>query len=170
MTISVPNADDFAPALSPDYHVVSFVRGSCPSSGAARRRDSLRCFAGNLVIDPCFRPPSGNDVGFALCLAGSPFGRRLLRIALTEPLQLLERHPQQGAEYPWAVQLDTERTCQLATGALGVVAGKVPDYYCGGGGALGNRVHEVGTHWWAWFTSSYTHPHWMKVGIRLAAF
>jgi hypothetical protein len=157
-------------SVSPGYHVVSFARGRCPVPGDAHRSDALRCFAGNLVIDPCFRAPNGDDIGFVLCLAGNPFGRRLLRITLAQPLPAMDKHPQSGAEFPFAVQLASERTCFIVNGALGVVAGKVPLYACGGGGALGSRIHESGTHWWAWFTASYSHPHWVKVGIRLAAF
>jgi hypothetical protein len=157
-------------SVASGYHVVSFARGQCPTTGDAHRRDALRCFAGNLVIDPCFRAPNGDDVGFALCLTGSPFGKRLLRVTLTEPLPYMQQHPQSGAEYPFAVQLVSDRTCSIATGALGVVAGKVPFYYCGGNGALGGHVHEAGSHWWAWFASSFTHPRWVKVGVRLAAF
>jgi hypothetical protein len=158
-------------SVAPRFHIVSITRGTCPSGAiASSRPDSLRCFTGNQIVDPCFRPPGGRDVGFALCFAGNPFGVRLLRVNLTQPLSPIEKHPARGAEFPFAVELASERTCFLATGALGVLDGKIPFYYCRGGGDLGNRVHETGTHWWAWFTAGYRHPHWVREAVRLAAF
>jgi hypothetical protein len=132
-------------------HVVNRTPGHCLTSSTSRRRDAWRCFAGNFVYDPCFSAVSVS---------------RPTYVSLTSRLPAPANST--GPPLLWEVQTSKGATCRLTSGALGVLAGKVPHYSCTDRAFLGGYVHQVGHHWWAWRTRTYGRPVWRRAAIARA--
>ena len=118
--------------LAPGFTVARTAKGKCFSgSSADARSDAWRCFIGaNLIADPCFAPTPAR--GWVVCPAdGSPFGSKVVKLTLTEPLpKAFANHGTAGGGNPWAIKLAGGKVCTFLTGATFLYHGKRVDYGC----------------------------------------
>ena len=134
--------------LASGWSLSSVARGHCwTTSIAVARPDAFRCFQGNLILDPCFASPVQH--GWVACVL-RPWTHRAVRLDLTGALPAAQPRSH-AAQAPWAVQVAGGATCTAATGALGVIHGRVPRYDCSNGASLGAKVYQVAPRWWAWY-------------------
>lgn len=99
--------------------------GACWTTSIAAPRDhAWRCAAGNEIFDPCF--VFGPAV---VCGANPAMAKPGFRLVLQEPLPpspAVSADPGTG----WLIQLADGRICNRATGARGMVKGRMTTYYC----------------------------------------
>lgn len=106
--------------------------GGCHSgSFVAENSSAHRCFAGNLILDPCYRAPSHSTRARVVFCVDSPWDRSAIRLGVSGRLRTSPRKARGGP--PWAVQLVTGRRCVYASGATTVVRGSRLNYFCIGG-------------------------------------
>lgn len=99
--------------------------GSCwTGSIAAPRGGAWRCMVGNAIFDPCF--VLGPDVVCGADPAGAKPGFRLVLEKPLPPAGSAFAEPGTG----WLIRLADGRICNRATGARGMVAGRMTTYYC----------------------------------------
>jgi hypothetical protein len=117
--------------LSPKLHVTETVKGQCFSgSSADPRGDAWRCAIGNSIADPCFSDPK--VLSWVACPEdGSPFGRGVIRLALSRALpKSLGNNGSPGQGNPWAVKLAGGKVCTFLTGATFAYHGERVNYGC----------------------------------------
>ena len=112
--------------------VASYTReGRCwTNSIAAPRPDAWRCMAGNEIFDPCFEATDGKSV---VCNPDPAKGYEGFGLKLTEPLPKPEIPAAATANAGgtgWLVELFDGTLCSPATGARGVLDGKMITHYC----------------------------------------
>lgn len=136
--------------LAPGFTVARTAKGKCFSgSSADARSDAWRCFIGaNLIADPCFAPTPAR--GWVVCPAdGSPFGNKVVKLTLTEPLpKAFANHGTAGGGNPWAIKLAGGKVCTFLTGATSTYHGKRVNYGCDRTTFLAgtpNRTHPTWT-------------------------
>jgi hypothetical protein len=151
--------------LAATTHVVNRTPGHCLTSSTSRRRDAWRCFAGNFVYDPCFSAANVSRPTYVVCPIEALNGT-VVRLSLTSHLPAPARSA--GPPLLWEVQTSNGATCRLTSGALGVLAGKVPHYSCTDRAFLGGYVHQAGHHWWVWRTRTYGRPVWRRAAVARA--
>jgi hypothetical protein len=99
--------------------------GSCWTGSIAAPRDhAWRCMVGNDIFDPCFA--LGQAV---VCDANPAMGEEGFRLIPEKPLPS-ENPAAAEAGTGWLVQLADGRICNRATGARGMVDGRMTTYYC----------------------------------------
>lgn len=108
----------------PGYTITKQRKHAHCIAGSDVTRTAYRCFAGNLVLDPCWaqKPKS-----FAVCLV-VPWSFRLLQLKVSKGYS--GTLPKKPASLPWGVQLGNGVQCAFADGATGVVGGKRINYFC----------------------------------------
>lgn len=104
-------------------------RGNCWTNSVAAPSDphAYRCFAGDVILDPCFAPPTGKAAQVA-CLA-APWSQAEV-LQLTKPLP--STAPVDGSR-PWAFQLASGVRCVASTGMIPQVARVNLGYHCSDG-------------------------------------
>ena len=116
---------------STGFTVVRTAKGQCFSGSVADpRRDAWRCSIGNAITDPCF-----SDAAVPSWVAcpedGSPFGMRVVRLALSKALpKSLGNHGSAGQGNPWVIKLAGGMICTFLTGATFVFHGQRVNYGC----------------------------------------
>lgn len=98
------------------------AHGTCLDGSEAVGDGAYRCFAGNLVLDPCWAQRGGDHV---LC-AASPWRRGVARIRVRH-LPAVHGVPRNI----WGIRLVAGRTCTFLQGASSVVHGQRVSYFCG---------------------------------------
>lgn len=117
--------------LSPRFHVGARARGYCwELSIAANTRGAYRCFAGNLIEDPCF---ASSPHARAVYCFFNPWSRVTV-LRLTRPLP--KAPPLQGPVLPWAIVTASGLRCVFMTGATALVGGQRINYGCTNGSYL----------------------------------
>ena len=129
-----------APPVEPPTKVIRFVpekpgsgvqSGNCwTNSIAASRPDAWRCMIGNGIVDPCFEY---SDSKFVVCNPNPAKDDPGFKLELTQPLpksNLPNQPSTKETEGGWLLELADGTLCRPATGARGVIAGKVISYYC----------------------------------------
>jgi hypothetical protein len=102
--------------------------------------NAYRCFAGNLIHDPCWTD-AASSVPSVLCQY-RPWESTAVRLTLRESglAPFYEPSAPVGRYEPWAVQLSTGERCVAAQGAHDSFRGRVVDYGCQSrSGREGNR-------------------------------
>jgi len=116
-------------------------QGYCwTNSIAAPRPDAWRCMAGNEIFDPCFQLQSGGSV---LCNPNPAKGEEGFLLKLTQPLpspETLEERKDSAEGGGWLIELSDGTLCSPATGARGLVDGKIVTCYCENEHTGGNIV------------------------------
>jgi hypothetical protein len=97
-------------------------RGTCLAGSEAVGEGAYRCFAGNLVLDPCW---AERDGGHVLC-AASPWRRVAARVGVRH-LPAVHGVPRNI----WGIRLVAGRECIFQQGATGVVHRQRINYFCG---------------------------------------
>jgi hypothetical protein len=116
---------------TPGFVVARAAKGSCFSGSLADpRSDAWRCFIGNAIQDPCFSDVRARS-WVACPVDGTPFGKRIVRLSLTNPLPKgLANRGAPGQSNPWAVKLAGGTVCTFLTGATFAYHGKRVNYGC----------------------------------------
>jgi hypothetical protein len=133
--------------------------GSCEAGSEAVGDGAYRCFAGNLVLDPCWAQRDGDHV---VC-AASPWRRVVARIGVRR-LPVVRGVPRNV----WGIRLVAGRHCTYLQGASGVVDGQRVNYACG------RRLYLYGepdrsTPHWRIGAAVFRHGRFHKVrGVRVA--
>lgn len=160
-----------------DLHVSKTVSGYCwTASIAASRPDAWRCqtdqkhteyFDGkplevNDLWDPCFSGSSGR-----VACVPHPFSKSVIVLRLTKPIDAppLHRSPQPA---PWALRLTNGATCELVTGATGVVAGMRLNYACGNGAWLLGDPDRSSDTWTIFYLKSQQDSNATQARIQTA--
>lgn len=121
-----------AAGLRTGYTVAAKTHGSCwTNSLTTDRSDAWRCMVGDDIYDPCFLGPTRKTVA----CAGDPFSKRVLLVALKQPLPSAKDSMSQWLRptgNPWGLRLTTGETCSFATGATDVAHGMRLNYECKG--------------------------------------
>lgn len=106
-------------------------KGRCwTTSIAAPRPDAWRCMVGNEIFDPCFEVSGKKSV---VCNPDPASGYDGFGLKLTEPLPKPEFTAEVAAiaaRNGWLVELADGTLCRPATGARGVLEGKMITHYC----------------------------------------
>lgn len=113
----------------PSQVATTTIEGRCwTNSIAAARPDAWRCMAGNEIFDPCFEAADGRSV---VCNPNPAKGFGGFGLRLKEPLPKpdLPATAVVGGGV-WLVELADGTLCSPATGARGVVDGKMITHYC----------------------------------------
>jgi hypothetical protein len=135
-------------ALAHGVKMTAQASGYCwEGSAVDQRTDAWRCFRGNYILDPCF---SASDTAkWVACPTGAILGPHVLRLNLTKPLPLeLRNTTRDPIRYnPAAVRLTTGATCELVSGATGMVAGMRYNYECSTGRWLVGDPHRGRATW-----------------------
>ncbi len=120
--------------LSPYRVSRTLTGGSCQNTLASSDPDALRCFSGDLVLDPCWQSygPKGGVVAACLVSPGDPQVELIVGPKiLTKP----EVSPPRS-NIPWALEIANPANptqllqCVVATWATGVVAGLRINWVC----------------------------------------
>jgi hypothetical protein len=98
------------------------AHGTCHAGSEAVGAGAYRCFAGDLVLDPCWAQEGDDHV---LC-AGSPWRRVLVRVGVRR-LPAARGVPRNI----WGIQLLAGRRCTFLQGASSLVQGQRVSYSCG---------------------------------------
>jgi hypothetical protein len=105
--------------------------GRCwTNSIAAPRPDAWRCMEGSEIFDPCFEAADRKSV---VCIPDPAGGDDGFGLKLTEPLpkpEITGEAAAMGAGSGWLVELADGTRCRPATGARGVLEGKMITHYC----------------------------------------
>jgi len=131
---AVPPSAEKEPSPLRSTEVVKYVppdgprqerSGNCwTGSIAAPRGDAWRCMVGNEIFDPCFA------LGAAVvCDANPAVEKSGFRLVPEKPLPS-ESPAAADPGTGWLIQLVDGRVCNRATGARGMVDGKMTTYYC----------------------------------------
>jgi hypothetical protein len=137
---------------APGYRITrSYPQASCEGSSEAVG-DAYRCFAGNVVIDPCWVQ---RDSHFVTCLT-DPWDHGAVRVHVTEGYSSHGRlAPAADRRHPWGAQTATVPTagsrlrCVKAQGATGQVSGRPITYYCSHRYVLTGGIDEQQATWTA---------------------
>ncbi len=134
--------------LSPRLKVVRTAKGHCFSGSVADpRRDAWRCQFENAIADPCFSDPKV-PVWVACPEDGSPFGTRVVRLALSKSLpKSLGNRGNAGQGNPWAVKLASGKVCTFLTGATFAFRGRRVNYGCDKTTFLAGSPERSGSTW-----------------------
>ena len=115
----------------PEASGPSAQTGKCwTNSIAAPRPDAWRCMLENGIVDPCFE---SRDRKFVVCNPNPAKDDPGFGLKLTQPLPKSDIPDQSSAMEAaggWLVELADGTLCRPATGARGVIAGKIISYYC----------------------------------------
>ncbi len=134
--------------LAAGLKVVRTAKGQCFSGSVADpRSDAWRCQFENTIADPCFsdkKIPS-----WVACPEdGSPFGTRVVRLALSKSLpKSLGNGGGAGQGNPWAVKLAGGEICTFLTGATFAFHGRRVNYGCAKTTFLAGSPERSGPTW-----------------------
>jgi hypothetical protein len=124
---------------------VRAARAQC-SAGSEAIGQAYRCFAGNVVYDPCWAEKAPAPT--VLCVA-DPWLRTAAELRVAAPLGAISGTGGTTAAEPWGVQLSGGQRCALAQGAHNAFAGQVIDYYCPSGLSLLRGLDRKTATWTA---------------------
>jgi hypothetical protein len=111
--------------LLPGYAISHDRSGGRCEAGSEETGDSYRCFAGNVVYDPCWVATGRSQ---AICLP-APWSFTAVRLEVTKGFDNAGRS-NRTATTPWGVQLINGEQCVLLSGATGAVGGRRINYGC----------------------------------------
>jgi hypothetical protein len=127
--------------LKPGYVITERVSsGRCPS-GSDVVHGAYRCFAGNVVADPCW--PDADQSPASVVCTQAPWSKKLYEI---QKPGKLAHSPATLPATPMGVQLTDGSHCETIDGAASLYQGKVIRYACGKGssGLIGQPVRTTG--------------------------
>jgi hypothetical protein len=127
------------------YRVTSRAAGASCEPGSEAIGQAYRCFAGNVVYDPCW--PAKTASPAVLCVA-DPWLRTAAELKVSSALGAIPATGSSAGE-PWGVQLASGQRCVLAQGAHNEFRGRVVDYYCTPGLALLRGLNRKPATWTA---------------------
>jgi hypothetical protein len=127
------------------YRVISRASGASCEPGSEAIGQAYRCFAGNVVYDPCWPAKAASPT--VLCVA-DPWLRTAAELKVSSALGAIPATGANAGE-PWGVQLASGQRCVLAQGAHNEFSGQVIDYYCTPGLALLRGLNRKPATWTA---------------------
>jgi hypothetical protein len=119
-------------ALPPGLHAAPRFGGTCSTGSFVVSNPTVfRCFAGDLIYDPCYLDAgaSNSQRAVVLCVT-APWTTSVVRLRLAGAPDPAFGAPA-GAP-PWALRLASGRRCVFASGASAVVDGRRLNYVCDG--------------------------------------
>lgn len=125
----------FAPggALRTGLRATPAYGGSCTTGSFVVPGDAVfRCFAGNLISDPCYRDAAQSNAARAVVVCvGDPWTRKVVRLRVRGKLDSSYGARKGGP--PWALRLASGARCVFLEGATNTVRGLRVNYGCSGG-------------------------------------
>jgi hypothetical protein len=113
-------------------HAAPRFGGTCSTGSFVVSSPAVfRCFAGDVIYDPCYFDAGASNPqrAVALCVA-APWATSAVRLRLASaPDPALGAPP---AAPPWALRLASGRRCVFASGATAVIDGRRLNYVCDG--------------------------------------
>lgn len=119
----------------------SLSAATCSGGSEVIGSVGYRCFAEDIVADPCWEEGSAR----VLCLA-EPWSMEVIRLMVSS--RLPERPVREAQSAPWAVEVDGNR-CLAAQGAHDNVGEDVVDYLCSGDLAILRGIDRSAPVWQA---------------------
>lgn len=136
----------------PGFSVTRTYRRASCVAGSEAIGAAYRCFAGNIVADPCWVQ---HDRHFVTCLA-RPWDHSVIRLHVTKGYSGGPPGPPAGRSHPWGVRTSTVASagahgralrCLRSQGATGSVGGKPITYVCGRHYGLAGRIDRSSPLW-----------------------
>jgi hypothetical protein len=124
------------------YRTTNHAGGANCEPGSEAIGQAYRCFAGNLVYDPCWAEKAAAPT--VLCMP-APWSRTDARLTVSSALTAIPSEG--GIDEPWGVQLRDGQRCALVQGAHNVFGGRPLDYYCSPGLSLLRGLRKAGGIW-----------------------
>jgi hypothetical protein len=159
--------------LRPGLRVERTAPATCEPGSDSVPADDFRCFAGNLVLDPCWRDLRAQAL-WVVCLI-RPWDTTVVRLRLrVDPGRSRRAEPRKGTE-AWGIQTGSGMRCLAEQGAHDTVSGRegspVVDYRCGGSLVLLRGIDASGRIWTirsARYTHRLDHPYELLGRVRIA--
>ncbi|MCW2993723.1 MAG: hypothetical protein JWQ18_1218 [Conexibacter sp.] len=127
----------------------------------------FRCFAGDVIRDPCFADVAGSTAARPVVVcAESPWVKDVVRLRVRGTLDASGGAPA-GAQ-PWALQLASGRRCTFNEGASPAMAGRRENYTCDAGRFLFGTPDRGSATWRIRQASSPRGDHLRTVAIATA--
>jgi hypothetical protein len=150
--------------LAAGYRITRHLRGGDCHDGSEAFGYGYRCFAGNEILDPCWRQATPATALAVLCLQ-DPYSHDVTQLR-TSALEPLTGSPQPfGGASPWGLRLSDGETCLLDQGARDEDGGRVIDYECPRLRVL--RGLHRGTRLWTADTVSWSKARAFRAGPTL---
>jgi hypothetical protein len=131
--------------LRPGLHISQDVPdGRCTAGRSSLVPGAARCFAGDLVLDPCWPDAASGSTG-GVCL-NDPFAPDEA-VRLSAATGLTGRPGVPDLDRPWGVQLASGDLCFQSTGAHSVIGDAIVDYRCGESLVLLRGIDRTGAAW-----------------------
>jgi len=137
---------------------------SCSASFVNSQSTALRCFAGNLIRDPCFIDPEDSDR--AVCTA-APFARSSVEMLGVEAADDGTRN-KPSTRAIWAIELRSGGSCTFASGASSSRNGKRLNYFCDDDRFLWGVPNRSRAVWTILRSKSFTGRKWRRAKIDVA--
>lgn len=155
----------FASDGSPTVRVVKTdTATSCSASSVNSQTTALRCFAGNIIRDPCFLDP--NDGDRAVCV-GAPNARSSVALRGIKAADDGTRNTP-SSRTPWALELRGGATCSFLSGASGTRGSRRLNYGCDDNHFLWGRPDRASSFWTILRSRSYSGRGWRRAKIAIA--
>jgi hypothetical protein len=154
--------------LSPGLRATPAFGGTCDTGSFVVSGEAVfRCFAADVIRDPCFADVAGStsERAVVVCVA-SPWAKDVVRLRVRGPLNAQGGAPSGGP--PWALQLASGRRCTFLEGATTTVGGRRMNYGCGAGRVLLGTPDRSGPTWRIRQATSPGGAHLRKVAIATA--
>lgn len=134
-------------ALAPGLRAHPASGGTCDTGSFVIPGPTVfRCFAGDVIRDPCFADVAGSTAERPLVVcAGSPWARDVVRLRVHGTLDASGGAPADAP--PWALQLASGRRCTFNEGASPAIGGLRQSYTCDKGRFLYGTPDRGGATW-----------------------